>query len=80
MLRSWTLLLMSLVLATAGCSVHPPVALYQLDGGQPEVPTATDGALVLLGPLTLADYLQAREAPSPRRPLSELVSAGDFKL
>ena len=27
---------------------------------------------------TLADYLQAREAPSPRRPLSELVSAGDF--
>ena len=49
MLRSWTLLLMTLVLAMAGCSVHPPVALYQLDGGQPQVPTATDGALVLLG-------------------------------
>ena len=61
MLRSWTLLLMSLVLATAGCSVHPPVALYQLDGGQPQVPTANDGALVLLGPLTLADYLQRGE-------------------
>ena len=61
MLRSWTLLLMTLVLAMAGCSVHPPVALYQLDGGQPQVPTATDGALVLLGPLTLADYLQRGE-------------------
>ena len=61
MLRSWTLLLMTLVLAMAGCSVHPPVALYQLDGGQPQVPTATDGALVLLGPLTLADYLQRDE-------------------
>lgn len=61
MLRSWTLLLMTLVLAMAGCSVHPPVALYQLDGGQPQVPTANDGALVLLGPLTLADYLQRGE-------------------
>jgi hypothetical protein len=27
---------------------------------------------------TLADYLQARETPSPRRPLNELVSEGDF--
>jgi nitroreductase len=29
---------------------------------------------------TLAEYLQAREAPSPRRPLSELVAEGNFTL
>jgi nitroreductase len=29
---------------------------------------------------TLADYLQAREEPSPRRPLSELAAEGDFTL
>lgn len=39
-------------------------------------------AAVAIGKLgdksTLADYLQARETPSPRRPLNELVSEGDF--
>lgn len=29
---------------------------------------------------SLADYLQARETPSPRRPLSELAAEGDFTL
>ena len=29
---------------------------------------------------TLAQYLQAREEPSPRRPLSELAAEGDFTL
>ena len=29
---------------------------------------------------TLAEYLQAREEPSPRRPLSELAAEGDFTL
>jgi hypothetical protein len=29
---------------------------------------------------TLPEYLQGREVPSPRRPLSELVSEGDFSL
>jgi hypothetical protein len=28
----------------------------------------------------LPEYLQGREEPSPRRPLSELVSEGDFSL
>ncbi len=58
MLRSWTLLLMTLMLVVTGCSLHPPLALYQLDSGHPQIPTAKSGALVLLGPLTLADYLQ----------------------
>ena len=29
---------------------------------------------------SLPEYLQGREAPSPRKPLSELVSEGDFSL
>jgi len=29
---------------------------------------------------SLAEHLQARETPSPRRPLSELVAEGDFTL
>ena len=41
-------------------------------------------AAVAIGKLgdksTLPEYLQGREAPSPRKPLSELVSEGDFSL
>ncbi len=41
-------------------------------------------AAVAIGKLgdkaTLAEYLQAREEPSPRRPLSELAAEGDFTL
>lgn len=44
--------------ALAGCVTHQPVALYRLDNGVPHVPEQTGGAAVLLGPVTLADYLQ----------------------
>lgn len=41
-------------------------------------------AAVAIGKLgdkaSLAEYLQAREAPSPRLPLSQLASEGDFSL
>ncbi len=41
-------------------------------------------AAVAIGKLgdksTLAEYLQAREAPSPRLPLSKLAAEGDFSL
>ena len=41
-------------------------------------------AAVAIGKLgdkaTLAEYLQAREEPSTRRPLSELAAEGDFTL
>ena len=59
LLRSLSVLLISAVLA--GCSLQAPAPLYQLDAGQPALPKATEGALVLLGPLTLADYLQRGE-------------------
>lgn len=41
-------------------------------------------AAVAIGKLgdkaSLADYLQAREAPGPRRPVAELAAEGDFNL
>ncbi len=41
-------------------------------------------AAVAIGKLgdkaSLAEYLQAREVPSPREPLSALVAEGDFSL
>jgi hypothetical protein len=41
-------------------------------------------AAVAIGKLgdksTLAEYLQARETPSPRLPLSKLAAEGDFSL
>ncbi|MNF03128.1 hypothetical protein D3C76_905650 [compost metagenome] len=41
-------------------------------------------AMIAIGKLgdkaTLAEALQAREVPSPRRPLSELAAEGDFSL
>jgi nitroreductase len=41
-------------------------------------------AAVAIGKLgdksSLPEYLQGRETPSPRKPLSELVSQGDFSL
>lgn len=64
LLRSLSVLLISAVLA--GCSLQAPAPLYQLDAGQPALPKATEGALVLLGPLTLADYLQRGEVLQPR--------------
>ncbi|OLU13013.1 hypothetical protein BVH01_21875 [Pseudomonas sp. PA1(2017)] len=53
-----TLLLTGLLMLT-GCSHLMPVSLYQLDGGPAPTKTADkDGMSVLLGPITVADYLQ----------------------
>ena len=43
------------VLGLAGCSVHQPVSLYQLDSGKPGQPTQSAGMAVVLGPISLAD-------------------------
>lgn len=51
-------LLLSGVLGLAGCSTHQPVALYQLDSGNPGQPKEARGLSVLLGPVSVADYLQ----------------------
>ncbi|MBF8778939.1 PqiC family protein [Pseudomonas fulva] len=66
LLRLPFVLLMTGVLGLAGCSMHQPVALYQLDSGDPGQPTQSAGMAVVLGPVSVADYLQ-RETFLQRR-------------
>jgi uncharacterized lipoprotein YmbA len=58
LLRSYRLLLLSMVLGVAGCSLLPQAPLYQLDAGTLKAPSARTGVVLLLEPLTLAQYLQ----------------------
>ncbi|KTC38438.1 hypothetical protein AO269_07135 [Pseudomonas putida] len=58
LLRLPVILLLGGVLGLAGCSTHQPVALYQLDSGNPGLPKESRGMAVLLGPVSVADYLQ----------------------
>lgn len=58
LLRSCAALLLGAVLGLAGCSMQQPSPLYQLDAGTLKAPTARTGLVVLLGPLSLAQYLQ----------------------
>ncbi|MHB9799400.1 PqiC family protein [Pseudomonas sp. MT3] len=46
------------LLGLAGCTVNRPTQLYQLDAGAASVPTRDNGVAVLLGPVSLADYLK----------------------
>jgi uncharacterized lipoprotein YmbA len=72
--RFLSLTLLAALLSLAGCTSHTPMALYQLDSGNPVVPAKTDGIAVLLGPVTLADYLQ-RESLLQRMPDGSLQAA-----
>jgi uncharacterized lipoprotein YmbA len=62
-------------LALTGCVSHPPLALYQLDSGHPRPPTRA-GMSVLLGPVSVADYLQ-RETLLQRQSDGSLKAATD---
>lgn len=64
------------LLGLAGCSTHPSVALYQLDSGQPGQPTQASGMAVVVGPVSVADYLQ-RETFLQRQPDGSLSAAID---
>lgn len=64
------------VLALAGCAGHPPVAMYQLDAGNPRLPKASTGMSVLLGPVAVADYLQ-HDTLLQRQPDGSLRAATD---
>ncbi len=75
-LRLPIILLMTGVLGLAGCSVHQPAALYQLDSGQPGQPRQGTGLAVLLGPVSVADYLQ-RETLLQRQPDGTLTASPD---
>jgi uncharacterized lipoprotein YmbA len=76
-LRLPLVLLLTGVLGLAGCAVHQPVALYQLDSGNPGQPKqSSTGMSVLLGPVSVADYLQ-RETLLQRQPDGSLRAATD---
>lgn len=57
--RPLAVLLMTL-LTLSGCSLlqQKPVPLYQLDTGSAETPTKENGIMVLVGPISVADYLR----------------------
>lgn len=76
LLRLPMILLVTGVLGLAGCSVHQPAALYQLDSGEPGQPKQAAGLAVLLGPVSIADYLQ-RETLLQRQPDGTLTAASD---
>ncbi|MCU1740247.1 MULTISPECIES: PqiC family protein [Pseudomonas] len=75
-LRLPFILLLTGLLGLAGCSVHQPVSLYQLDSGTPGQPQQSAGMSVVLGPISLADYLQ-RETLLQRQPDGSLTAATD---
>jgi len=75
-LRVPCVLLLTGVLGLAGCSVHQPTSLYQLDSGDPGQPKHTGGVAVLLGPVAIADYLQ-RETLLQRQPDGSLKASTD---
>ncbi|MBD1585220.1 PqiC family protein [Pseudomonas typographi] len=68
-------LLLTGVLGLAGCSVRQPAALYQLDSGNPGQPKQA-GMAVLLGPVSVADYLQ-RETLLQRQNDGSLTASAD---
>ncbi len=71
-------LLLAGVLGLAGCTRYQPVPLYQLDSGNPAVPADKDGVAVLLGPVTVADYLQ-REALLQRQADGRLTTTTEAR-
>ncbi|MFK8330929.1 membrane integrity-associated transporter subunit PqiC [Pseudomonas sp. BJa5] len=75
-LRLPFVLLMTGVLGLAGCSMQQPVSLYQLDSGEPGQPKQSAGMAVVLGPVSVADYLQ-RETLLQRQPDGSLSAATD---
>ncbi|MGH8484191.1 MAG: PqiC family protein, partial [Pseudomonas sp.] len=75
-LRLPFVLLMSGILGLAGCSMHQPVSLYQLDSGEPGQPKQSAGMAVVLGPVSVADYLQ-RETLLQRQSDGSLTAATD---
>jgi uncharacterized lipoprotein YmbA len=69
-------LMLAGLLGLAGCVHSPPVPMFQLDAGTPEVPSQNAGIQVLLGPVTVADYLQ-RETLLQRQADGSLTAAPD---
>ncbi|MDD0844417.1 PqiC family protein [Pseudomonas sp. Gutcm_11s] len=78
LLRLPSVLLLTGLLGLVGCTVHQPVPLYQLDNGNAQIPKQTQGLAVLLGPVSVADYLQ-RETLLQRQNDGTLLAADDAR-
>ena len=78
LLRLPSALLLTGLLGLAGCMAHQPMPLYQLDNGNAEVPSQEQGIAVLLGPVSVADYLQ-RETLLQRQADGSLLAADDAR-
>lgn len=78
LLRLSSVLLLTGLLGLAGCTAHKPIPLYQLDNGNAEIPTKSQGLAVLLGPVSVADYLQ-HETLLQRQSDSSLMAANDAR-
>lgn len=66
------------LLGLGGCVSAPPSHFYQLQPGTAELPSDDEGVAILLGPLTLADYLQ-RETLVQRQADGSLRIQGDLR-
>lgn len=71
-------LLLTGLLGLVGCTAHQPMPLYQLDNAGAGVPTQEQGLAVLLGPVSIADYLQ-REALLQRQLDGSLLAADNAR-
>jgi uncharacterized lipoprotein YmbA len=78
LLRLSSVLLLTGLLGLAGCTAHKPIPLYQLDNGNAAIPTQAQGLAVLLGPVSVADYLQ-RETLLQRQSDGSLLAADDAR-
>ncbi|MBB4821224.1 PqiC family protein [Pseudomonas solani] len=70
------LALLTGLLGLGGCVHNAPVPMYQLDSGTAELPDQSAGMAVLLGPVSVADYLQ-RETLLQRQPDGSLTASTD---
>lgn len=70
--------LIAVLLGLAGCARYQPVPLYQLDSGNMQAPSNKDGVAVLLGPVSIADYLQ-RETLLQRQADGSLIASRDAR-
>lgn len=77
-LRLAFVLLLTGMIGLVGCTAHQPVPLYQLDNADVGVPTKEQGLAVLLGPVSIADYLQ-REALLQRQLDGSLLVADNAR-
>ncbi|MEO4045551.1 ABC-type transport auxiliary lipoprotein family protein [Pseudomonas sp. CAU 1711] len=77
-LRLSVVLLLTGLLGLAGCTARHTLPLYQLDNGDAQPPRQEQGLAVLLGPISIADYLQ-RETVLQRQPDGSLLVAEDAR-